>query len=129
MIEKIKTAINKRINIIATDGLNPLSDIEEIASAKYRIDGLKNALSIIEAIEEENKQEPVKVSGYVARDADEDLLCWFSDKPVPSKEMPGCWLVPHPLTNWVKLPKEAYPDLRPEHGPIKVDLILQRNEH
>lgn len=73
------------------------------------------------------KESCVKVSGYVARDADEDLLCWFSDKPVPSKEMPGCWLVPHPLTNWVRLPKEAYLDLRPEDGPIEVDLILQRN--
>lgn len=72
------------------------------------------------------KAERVKVSGYVARDADGNLLCWFSDKPIPSKEMPGSWLVPYTLTNWVKLPKEAYPDLRPEHGPIEADLILER---
>lgn len=72
------------------------------------------------------KAERVRVSGYVARDADGDLLCWFSDKPIPSKEMPGSWLVPYTLTNWVKLPKEAYPDLRPEHGPIEADLILER---
>lgn len=90
------------------------------------IAGFIEAMSILL---EKAKDGFVTVSGYVARDADENLLNWFSDKPVPSKEMPGCWLVPHPLTNWVKLPKEAYPDLRPEHGPIEVDLILQRKWH
>ena len=53
MIENIKKNIKRRMDEIATEALSPdLSrDIEAIASAKYRIDGLKEALRIIEETE------------------------------------------------------------------------------
>ena len=53
MNENIKKNIKRRMDEIATEALSPdlSGDIEANASAKYRIDGLKEALRIIEETE------------------------------------------------------------------------------
>ena len=59
MIENIKKNIKRRMDEIATEALSPdlKGNIEAIASAKYRIDGLKEALRIIEEAESDTTKD------------------------------------------------------------------------
>lgn len=58
-LARLKERLNHRMCEIASDALKVdfFADVEDIASAKYRIDGMKEALKIVEEFEEEEKYE------------------------------------------------------------------------
>lgn len=51
--DRLRAEINKTVNTIVTDALDPDAGIERVASAKYRNDALKDVLSIIDSLQQE----------------------------------------------------------------------------